>query len=352
VALIPRSGGGNNDFRATTKAATGDPEETPIIGSVTPLSLNQRHHVVLTFDMFDVTAGANGTAKLYLNNTAPVAAEIRPFLDLMTDNNNWLGRSPWGGDALFDGLIDELRIHDTALSAAQVASSFTTGPEAALLPVLVVNRDTGAISIKNESGSNIQLKGYSVTSTGGALNPLTWTSIDADNTFDPNGLWTAQSSTAFNLSESNTGQTLDGGTLTANASRSIGSPWRETPIEDLAFNFTLGDNSVGSGLVQYTGSAALRSDFNGDGNINVADWALFVPNSFTLLTGQSKVAAYLKGDLDGDLDNDYQDFQLFKADYIEANGLSAFNSLMAVPEPNSVILISLASAMLISFRRN
>ena len=50
VALIPRSGSGNNDFRATTKAATGMPEETPIIGSPTPLPLNQKQHVVLTFD--------------------------------------------------------------------------------------------------------------------------------------------------------------------------------------------------------------------------------------------------------------------------------------------------------------
>ena len=350
VALIPRSGGGFNDFRATTKAASGDPEETPIIGSPTALTLNQKHHVVLTFDIFDTSAGANGTAKLYLNNGAPVSAEIRPLLDLMIDNNNWLGRSPWP-DALFDGLIDEFRIHDTALTAGEVASSFTAGPEAALLPVLVINRDTGAISIKNESGSNIQLKGYSITSVGGALNPVNWTSIDADNTFDPNGLWTAQSSTALNLSESNTGQTLDGGTLIANSSRGTGTPWRKTPIEDIAFSFTLGDNSPGSGLVQYTGSAALRSDFNGDGNINVADWALFVPNSFTSLTGQSAVAAYLKGDLDGDLDNDYLDFQLFKADYIEANGLSAFNSLMSVPEPSSVMLLTMASAMLISFCR-
>ena len=65
----------------------------------------------------------------------------------------------------------------------------------------------------NASGSDIQLKGYSVTSAAGALNSATWTSIDAGNMFDNNGTWTAQSATSMNLTESVTGGTLDGGTL-------------------------------------------------------------------------------------------------------------------------------------------
>ncbi len=167
---------------------------------------------MLVLDQNNPAAGPNGTASLYLNNAAPVTAEIRPLLEQVVDNNNWVGRSQWP-DPLFDGLIDELRIYNHALPANEVSQSFMMGPDAVSLPELIVNRDTGAVSISNPSSGNVQVKGYSITSAAGSLNPMTWTSIDATNTFDPNGTWTAQSSTATNLSESVTGGTLDGGRL-------------------------------------------------------------------------------------------------------------------------------------------
>ena len=355
IALIPQSGATPQDFRATTKAATGNPAETPIIGSPTPLTTNQRHHIVLVLDQNDPTAGANGTASLYLNNGAPVTAEIRPLLDQVVDNNNWLGRSQWP-DTLFDGSIDEFRIYDHALSASEVASSFTIGPDPAPLPVLVVNRDTGAVSLDNESAVNVQVKGYSITSAAAGLNPASWTSIDAGNAFDPDGTWTAQSSTSTNLAESVTGGTLDGGTLTPSGTPGIGTPWIRTPFEDLEFSFTLGDNTTGFGQVQYTGHGGVpfgRSDLNGDGTVNVTDWSLFLPNSFTTFPGETTVGAYRKGDLDGDNDNDYADFLFFKADFIAANGAAAFAQLVgAVPEPSSLALAALALAMVgVKFRR-
>jgi hypothetical protein len=349
IAMIPQSGAAPNDFRATTKAATGNPAETPIIGTpATPLAPNQRHHVVLVLDQIDTTAGANGTASLYLNNGTPSTAEIRPLLEQVVDNNNWLGRSQWP-DPLFDGLIDEFRIYDQALSAEQVSQSFTTGPDPVALPELTVNRDTGAITLTNPSNSSVQLKGYTITSAAGSLDPITWTSIDADNTFDPNGTWTSQSSTATNLAESVTGGTLDGGALGPAASRGIGTPWIKAPFEDLVFGFTLGDNSTGFGIVNYTGNGGAvfgRSDLNGDGTVNVADWSLFLPNAFTTFTSDTTVAAYRKGDLDGDKDSDFTDFQLFKADFIAINGAAAFAELSgAVPEPASLVLAAIALAI-------
>jgi hypothetical protein len=346
VALIPQSGVAPPDFRATTKAATGNPAETPIIGSPNPLTTNQRHHVVLVLDQNDPTAGANGTASLYLDNGAPVTAEIRPLLDQVVDNNNWLGRSQWP-DPLFDGLIDEFRIYDHALTAGEVASSFTIGPDPAPLPVLVVNRDTGGISLSNQSAGNVQIKGYSIASAAAGLNPASWTSIDAGNAFDPDGTWTAQSSTSTNLAESVTGGTLDGGTLAPAASRGVGTPWIKTPFEDLVFGFTLGDGTTGFGQVQYTGHGGVplgRSDLDGDGSVNVTDWTLFLPNSFTTFPGETAVGAYRKGDLDGDKDNDYADFLFFKSDFIAANGAAAFAQLTgAVPEPTSLALAVLAA---------
>jgi hypothetical protein len=347
LAVIPQSGPG--DFRATTHSAAG--VETPLIGQPTPLSVNQKYHVVLTLDETDTTAGLNGTAKLYLNNGAPVTQPIQPILDSMLDNNNWLGRSQWP-DPLFDGLIDEFRIYNHAMSAAEVSASFAAGPAPAPLPVLIVNRSTGAITIANQSAGNVQLKSYTVSSAAGSLNSAAWTSIDADNTFDTNGTWTAQSSTSTQLTESVTGGTLDGGTLAPSASRGIGTPWVKSPFEDIAFSFTLGDGTTGTGQIQYTGSAALRSDLNGDGAVNLADWTLFKPNAFTAFATDTAVAAYRKGDLDGDKDNDYADFKLFKSDYIAVNGAAAFAALGAtVPEPSTFGLAVLTTLSLGQMRR-
>ncbi|HEX6960581.1 MAG TPA: LamG domain-containing protein, partial [Lacipirellula sp.] len=234
VAIIPQSGPG--DFRATTKSPS---LESPLIGEA-PLTPNQRHHVVFVMDQNDTDGGVNlnGTATLYLNNGAPVRAPIQPFIDTMINNNNWLGRSQWP-DPLFDGLIDEFRIYDHALTATEVAANFTAGPEPAPLPVLVVNRDTGAITLANQSAGNIQIKGYTIESAAGSLNPAGWQSIDTGNTFDPNGTWTSSSLTNLEIAESNTGGTLDGGSLAATSSRGIGTPWFKTPIQDLTFSFTL-----------------------------------------------------------------------------------------------------------------
>ena len=356
VALIPQSSTNPAEFRATTRNEGSGMEAW--INNVTPLPAlptGVKEHVVYVLDHNDTDGGTkpNGTGRLYLNGTDVGAAEIQGFLDSLSlnDVNNWLGRSQWG-DPLYDGLIDEFRIYDHALTSGEVTASFSTGPDAAPLPVLVVDRDTGGVSLANQTAGNVQIKGYSVTSAAAALNPAAWISIDDDNTFDPDGTWTAQSSTSTNLAESVTSGNLDGGTLAPAASQGIGAPWLKTPFEDVAFSFTLGDGTMGSGLVQYTGSAATRSDFNGDGEVDVDDWTLFLPHSFTTFPAETAVGGYLKGDLDGDKDNDYTDFLIFKSDYIEANGAGAFAELTgAVPEPSSLALAAMASALLIGVRR-
>jgi hypothetical protein len=350
VIMLPQNG-----INGQAAASSHNAVNEPFAFAGAPLAPNVRSHMVALYDQFDTAGGANpdGSLTLYVNNGAPVKVPLATgfALDLVTDNNNWLGRAQWP-DPLFDGLIDEFRIYDHALSASEVAASNLAGPEPAPLPVLVVDRSTGAISLANQSAGNIQIKGYSVSSAGGSLNPATWQSIDATNTFDPNGTWTTSSLTNQQIAESVTGGTLDGGTLTPSSSRPIGTPWLKTPVQDLVFSFTLGDNSTGTGQIQYTGAAPIRSDFNGDGAVTAADWAIFVPNSYTSLATQPAAQAYLKGDLDGDLDNDFADFRLFKSDFIAANGEAAFAELVgAVPEPASVALLAVAAVALAGVRR-
>ena len=248
------------------------------------LPVGTRSHMVAVFDQNDSTAGLNGTLTLYVNNGTPKTAAIPDglFLDSITDNNNWLGRAQWG-DPLFDGLIDEFRIYDTALTAADVAANFAAGPDPAPVPTLTVDRSTGVISLTNQSGGPLNVTGYSITS-GGGLKPASWTSIDAG---------------------------------------------RSTST-----------------------TTAVVGDFNDDGLVNAADWAIFVPNSFTTFAADPAVTAYMKGDLDGDKDNDFADFKLFKADFIAANGAAAFAALgAAVPEPATIALGGLASLALVAARR-
>lgn len=317
-----------------------------------PLQVGVKSHLVAVYDQGNTAAGPNGTLSFYVNNGPAVTAAIPEgmVLAFMNDNNNWLGRAQYG-DPLFDGLIDEFRIYDHALTAGEVAASFAAGPEPAPVPVLTVNRSTGVISLTNQSGGGINVTGYSITSAGGSLKPASWTSIDTGNTFDPNGTWTSSSTTATNIAESVTGGTLDGGTIAGNGSASIGAAWQKTPVQDLVFNYTLNGGGTGAGQIVYTGTAATRSDFNGDGVVNAADWALFSTNSYKDLTAETAVGAYIKGDLDGDKDNDYADFKLFKADFIAANGGAAFAALGAVPEPATLGLAGLASVALVAARR-
>jgi hypothetical protein len=348
VALVPRSD--SNDFRGITRRTTA-PEQTAAIGSPTPLATGVRHHAVFVLDHLDTNGGAfpNGTASLYLNGGTPGKAEIRPFLNEIQDVNNWLGRSLWGNDNLLDGLIDEFRIYDHALSAAEVSASKELGPVPAPVPVLTVNRMTGAMSLATPSGI-ATLKGYSISSPGGALNTATWSSIDAGNAFDGDGTWTLSSLTASSIAESVTGGVTDGATLSTVA-RGIGTPWLRTPTQDITFTYTLENNVVTSGQVQYIGNTIGRSDLNGDGLLTPADWTIFSTNSFKTFTGELTVAAYLKGDLDGDLDNDLRDFRLFKTDYIAANGGPAFAALTGVPEPAAGALAALGAIALFASQR-
>jgi hypothetical protein len=67
--------------------------------------------------------------------------------------------------------------------------------------------------------------------------------------------------------------------------------------------------------------------------------------------GLTDAQAYGLGDLDGDGDNDFDDFRLFQADYIAANGAAAFAALVKAPEPAGVLLAGMALACAAFTRR-
>lgn len=92
-------------------------------------AVNTEYHFVMT-----VTdrAGAFGNLGCqlawYRNATLQRTLDLAFRLPDISDVNNWIGRSNFSGDSCSNITINELRIYNHALSAAQITSSFTAGP--------------------------------------------------------------------------------------------------------------------------------------------------------------------------------------------------------------------------------
>jgi hypothetical protein len=218
-------------------------------------------------------------------------------------------------------------------------------------PVLTINRSNGNVTLNKTGTTNMNIRGYSITSTAGALNSANWRSIANfyDNTAPPpdagtvdnNDSWTITSASGSftNLAESELETGGDGGVL-ANSTINLGNNlWIKTPYQDIAATAALTDGSVLPVRIVYTGSAITLGDLTGDANINGLDWTAFKSAQGTNFTGLTTAQAYLAGDLDNDKDRDLGDFLLFRTAYDAVNGAGSFADLLSVPEPTAVAML-------------
>jgi autotransporter-associated beta strand protein len=94
------------------------------------LSVGAWHHVAVTLKA-DNAGSAVGT--LYLNG-APVASNSAMTFTpdmigrLVNATNNYIGRSQWPGDPYLNGRVDDFRIYNGALSAAEIAALYALSP--------------------------------------------------------------------------------------------------------------------------------------------------------------------------------------------------------------------------------
>lgn len=235
---------------------------------------------------------------------------------------------------------------------------------------LLVNRDSGEISLRNVNSDPVSLKGYSITSAAGSLTPINWTSIadsyDMDSQtgtiVDGDNNWTnltdPASQNSIELSEFQFG-VGDGGEILGDSTISLGSDaWLKSVFEDLVFEYVDPDTGeiVPAGVVYESTSKApfVRSDLDTDGDIDGDDWLQFVSGMSADMSSLNSAPAYRLGDLDGDLDNDLKDLKIFQADYDAAQGSGAFAALISgapIPEPSGLTLLGALVGMAFIVRR-
>ncbi|MEI7782339.1 MAG: LamG domain-containing protein, partial [Planctomycetota bacterium] len=80
-----------------------------------------------TWQHLSVTVTPSGTATIYVNGVVVATASNPGFIpNNVTRVNNFIGKSNWSENALFQGQMRDLSIWKTALTPAQVAASMTT----------------------------------------------------------------------------------------------------------------------------------------------------------------------------------------------------------------------------------
>lgn len=84
----------------------------------------------------------------------------------------------------------------------------------------------------------------------------------------------------------------------------------------------------------------LDGDLDLNGMIDGADWSIFRAHHYVDISDLTASERFLRGDLDRDGDNDFDDFQRFQMAYDSANGPGALQSMIAVPEPSAMPLLA------------
>ncbi|WP_442481805.1 PQQ-dependent sugar dehydrogenase [Aeoliella sp. SH292] len=208
---------------------------------------------------------------------------------------------------------------------------------------VVVDRQTGVITLANNNSSDVSISKLAIRSAIGAVGTSTLTTISGN--YDANGnmqvsgdAWQVSTTSASLFIEETTGGmgTLDSGSTLA---LSTNGGWIPTPHEDLRVAVELADGSISTAIVTYVGDPLIEGDFDFDGILTRADFGILANFAYTDFSGLSLPEAYGRGDINGDGVNDFADFVRFKALYIASHGEAAFRELAQVPEPSSLLVL-------------
>ena len=224
---------------------------------------------------------------------------------------------------------------------------------------LIVNRDTGSLTVEAISATPVNIDSISIFSDAGTLEPLNYDGIDASNpTFDPDDIWQIEVMNDSEITEADAaGGAGNGATLANGQSFSlddgVSGIWKRFFDEDL--EISVFDRALGAeidGIVEYVGDEVLFGDLNLDGEIDVNDYTVFQNGFDEDVEGVSFYDAYFLGDLNGDETHNFEDFIEFASAFDEENGAGAFAAMVQrVPEPSAVVLMAIGSLGLFVTRR-
>ncbi|MFG2935875.1 family 43 glycosylhydrolase [Streptomyces sp. NPDC048282] len=167
------SNGGSSLYSAITKASWSAESKLTAGSQLTP---GQWKHVTVTLD------GTTGTMVLYVDGieAARTTTTIKPseLYDASKDYTGYIGRSLYSADPYFGGEVDDFRIYDRALSAAEVMelSGNTAGiakaTQTGLKVDAIVDDADGRITLPMTEGSDLTALAPEFTlAHGAAISP-------------------------------------------------------------------------------------------------------------------------------------------------------------------------------------
>ena len=211
-------------------------------------------------------ADINGVLKVEFPSGTPSIGDTWNLIDSVTvDDGEFPSTKGFAS-------IDQSAVSGLAIGTKFAVSSVSGGTNGTYTqlsleqhPVLVIDRNTGAATIKNFNGSaaTVDFDAYVLGSAGGYFNPGAWNSID------PNNGWVEAGSTNTTLTELNP---INSESLAASTSISLGTPFTVPSTfgeenENVTFQFAKPDESTfTTGTVIYTGASNNTLTLNVDPN--------------------------------------------------------------------------------------
>lgn len=144
------------------------------INSSTAIANGVKTHFVILYDNED------HAISMYMNGVSVANATVAPGansglpLSNIADTNNWLGHSEYSADPYLKGSIDEFRIYDGLLSAAQIQANYAAGPDVLPVPrpTITTSVSAGNLLISWPTNGTSGFKLQSTTTLGSGWNEV------------------------------------------------------------------------------------------------------------------------------------------------------------------------------------